>query len=309
MKNIRSMVFLFISLLLTSCGGSSGGGSSASKKPLPVKREHNNTLELEMSGIYQAILNPINDIGAKYLNGSVTASRDGDEFVINVRFAGGHPKVLHSQHIYYGSRCPTWKDDLNNDGFIDANEAARVVKDIIIPIDDDINSHRMGGGIYPETNDWGYFQWSRTASFEKLLEDLREVDINPKDDIMKLKPNETLNLQNKVVLIRGVHESVSLPETVSGRGRELPHQALPVACGVFKKITRVPGVIQNDETDITVPSEGGSIGGTGGYDDGVDFSVGTTTGGHTGNYGDDDDDEVNTPTNSTEHGTGGRPGF
>ncbi len=301
MKAYIFLSLILCSALLVSC---SKGGSGSTKTPQKEARP----LEIEMSGIYQAIFAPINKTVSGHLNGSLTLVREGDEFVADVRFSGGPLSSLHAQSIHIGTRCPDMSDDLNLDGFIDGEEGALVYDKIIIPLDDDLSGQWHGLGTYPVTDEFGYYFWSRATSFEKLITDLKEDDINLTDEYVKLEPTKAMNLLGRVVVLKGVPVTISLPETVKGKGRETPHMGLPVACGIIRKLTTTPGVIDHDETGIPVP-EGETIGGSSGADDGVDFPIGDGTGdepgevtGDGGNYG--EDEGPTTVDNSTEHNGG-----
>lgn len=290
MNNKNLIALTLCSSLLVSCGGSGGGGGADSKSVQP--------LETELSGTYQAIFTPLNKTVSGHLNGSLTLVRDKDDVVVDVRFSNGPASIIHSQNIHIGERCPNETDDLNHDGYIDAEETAKVVKEILIPLDDDITSQYMGLGTFPVSDEFGYYFWSRATPFEKLMNDLREEDINPTDEYVKLSSNKSLTMIGKVVVVRGIPLSTPLPETVLGRGRLSPHQGIPVACAVIKRLEQAPGVIDQDRTNIPLPVDGETIGGSSGVDDGAIFpSTQTTEGGGTGNYGDDDD--VTTSTGGT----------
>lgn len=283
MKNLN---YLFILFFILSCSKGGGGLSDSS----PKKSEN---LEAEFYGVYQGLLAPVNKDVSGHLNGSLTIVREKEEFTADVRLSGGPKSSLHAQNIHIGRRCPDISDDINNDGFIDGEEGAAAYGGIIIPLDDDLNSQHIGLGTFPVTDEYGYYFWSRTVEFGKLLSDLKEEDINELDDYVKMKSEKRLNLTDMVVVIKGVPETTLLPITVAGRGRTTPHQSLPIACGIIRKLKMAPGVLDRDETNIPVP-EGETIGGSGGADDGAIFpNNGSTTGGTTGNYGDDDVPETN----------------
>lgn len=290
--NLILLIFLSSGILF-SC-------SKISDKSSKKMREKTEPLEIKMFGTYQAFLSPINKNVSGHLNGTVALIREKEDLTIEVRLSGGPLSVLHTQSIHIGDRCPIEADDLNGDDYIDGEEGALVYKEIIIPLDDDISSQRMGGGIFPVTNEYGYYSWGRTTSFKKLMEDLREEDINLRDDYVKLERNKSLTMFGKVAVIMGVPDTTILPDSVMGRGRMRAHEALPVACGVIGRLGVVPGRIDSDDSGIQIP-EGETIGGSSGADDGAIF-VPSTTGGTTGNYG-DDDEPTTTTTNSTEHGT------
>ncbi len=275
------MKYFFILMLLYSC--SEGGGSSNNIVAPPII----DTLEtVEEEGIFQALLKPVNKAIGQHLNGALTLVKENNEFIADVRLSAGPASVLHTQHLHIGSRCPDSKDDINGDGFIDGFEGAEVYKEVLIPLDDDLSSQRMGGGIYPASDEFGFYYYSKATNFQKMMDDLWEEDINLTDEYVKLRLNEKLTLKNKVVVILGIPASTLLPDTVSGYGRLTPHQALPIACGVVQKLTQVPGVIDSDSTDIPIP-RGGSIGGSnGGEDDGAIFNTDSQPEGP-GNYGED----------------------
>lgn len=306
MQQKLKATLLLMSLTLLACSKSGGSGAGLPESVTPSI----DNLEIEMNGIYQAILKPVNaKIAGNYLNGSLNLVREGDEFIADVRLSGGPKSVLHTQSIHIGERCPDERDDLNNDGFIDAEEGIQVYKEILIPLDDDLSSQRIGLGIFPVSDAYGYYFWSRTVSFEKMMNDLFEEDINFADDYVKLNTGKSLLNSGKVVVITGIPSGEFLPDTVQGRGRQSAHEALPIACGVIRKLTSVPGVVDRDYTGIPVPADGETLGGSGGADDGAYFpSQGGTSGGVSGNYG-EDDESPETTNNSTEYGstTGGSP--
>lgn len=289
--NRKAISHLLLLTSLVACNGGGGGGGNDSKQveqqPVP------NPLETEMTGTYQALLKPVNPTLSKDVNGSLTLVRDKNDFIADVRFSGGPAGILHVQNIHVGKRCPTIDDDLNRDGYIDAVEGAEVYKEIIIPLDEDLNSQRMGWGTFPLADDYGYYFYSQVASFEKLMTDLKEEDINLQDDFVKLGASESLQLAGNVVIITGVSKDVPLPETVAPRGRLTNFQAIPIACGVISKLTTVPGKIDTDQTGIRFPG-GETIGGSSGLDDGADFASSTTTTSTGGNYG-EDDNEIDPP--------------
>jgi hypothetical protein len=279
--------------LLVICAGLSGacskGPSSSSNKQKTI-----DPLVPEMHGIYQALLSPVNKKVSGHLNGALTIAREQDDFVANIRFSGGPTSSIHPQNIHVGTRCPNDSDDLNGDGHIDAIEGAKVYQEIIIPLDDDLSSQWMGLGTFPMSDEYGYYLWSRSTSFEKMINDLKEKDINTTDELVKLNHNKALNLVGNVVVITGVPETTELPETVKGKGRMLKHQALPVACGIIKKLLHSPGRIDNDSTGIPVP-EGETIGGSSGADDGAIFDSPEI---NSENYG--EEYELEATDNSTE---------
>ncbi len=242
-----------------------------------------------MQGVYRGVFRPLNPKIIPKLSGSVTLAREKDDFIADVRVAHGPVSTLLSQTLHEGTRCPDEKDDENQDGYIDAEEAYVPHKGVLVTLDDDLSSLRMGLGIYPVTDEFGYYFWSRGVSFEKLLSDLRDEDINPEDEFVKIPSSSTLDPRNLVVILRGIATSENLPFTVKGRGRQSVQQSLPIGCAILTKVNSTPGVIDQDETDLPVPS-GETVGGSGGADDGADFPESRVES-STGDYGEDGEKE------------------
>lgn len=264
-----SRICLTILILVTSsCKDNSISSRSSAKGEL-------NQSEIEVVGIYQALFKGLNNI-VPDLRGSLTVVREEDEFIADLRLSRGPRNTLITQSIHEGQRCPELSDDLNQDGFIDGEESFIAIKRIIIPLDDDLQSQRMGSGLYPVTDQNGNYFWSRLSSFSRMLEDLKEVDLNPHDDILKIDTSENLKLLNKVVILRGAPNNLPLPDTVMGHGKLNSHQSLPIACGILKKIKKIPGRTEN--VVIHIPSEIEER-----EDDNADFSNEETSGNYSEN--------------------------
>lgn len=265
--NILTTVIFFI--LLTSCGKSV---QKSSKQKIGQNKQ---VIFKEMQGIYHAILKPINKKLTPELNGALTLARYQDEFVADIRLSFGPKNVAHEQNIHLGERCPEEQDDLNHDSYIDHEEGKKVFEKIIIPLDDDINLQRMGSGIFPKSDSFGHYLWSRLASFEKLLHDLLDEDLNTEDDILKFQTIHDFSIINKVVIIKGIEDSVDLPETVKGSETSSPQQLIPIACG---KIYELKTFHNTEDEDPQIATSGSNP------DDGADFN---TTGESDNNYGND----------------------
>ena len=89
------MKLLIMLFFIYSC---SQGGES---KPVTGPVIQKDPLEEEMSGLYQALLAPVNKKISGHLNGALTLVKEDDEFIADVRFSGGPPSVLHTQHIHF----------------------------------------------------------------------------------------------------------------------------------------------------------------------------------------------------------------
>lgn len=226
--------------MISSCG------KSNSNAGLPVQNEKALPLNgSNVNGLYMAKFFTINPGANGTLPGSATIQRQGDELLAYVRLFGGGPGALHRQGIYDGRRCPNAGDDLNGDGFIDMEEGARVWGKLLIPLDANLNSQSAGKNIYPVGDATGTYFYERSASFERLFKDLKSEDKDLADDIHKLSPDEGLAIEGRVVVIQGSADTVAFPPTFATVGRLNQAQSAPIVCGVFKKVTKVPGQMED----------------------------------------------------------------
>lgn len=265
MKHTSSLLLLS-SLLLVSCGG---GGGSGSKSPQNQTSTPDAQMEVDAEGQYLAVFQPLNQSVSGQASGSVTFSKEEGELFIDVRFSGKHPAIIQSQYIHEGNACPTMNNDTNGDGFIDVNESYAVTGQILVPIDGDISSQDRGSATFPVTDQYGTYSYFERTSYQRFFQDLTEGDLDPSDDLIKLGLDKALNITNRVMLVYGVPAEVNLPATVATRGRLANFQTLPIACGVFTRVNAVPGTIDDDIGLGDAPAEGGTVGGTGGADDGA----------------------------------------
>jgi hypothetical protein len=246
------MHFLSILILLTfvsSCGksGSSAGVPIVKEKVIPLNGSN-------IDGLYMAQFMTLNPGVNGSLPGSATLQRQNDKFFAYVRLFGGAPNAWHQQVIYEGKRCPMASDDVNGDGYIDAIEGRNVWGQALIPLDSNIGSQVAGKNIYPVADATGTYFYERVTSFDDMFSDLKKEDKNLTDNLTKLGPDKGLDFEGRVVVIHGSSDTVVYPPTVATTDEYAQHQTLPIACGIFSKITRVPGDIETGE--IPGPVEG-----------------------------------------------------
>lgn len=289
--------------LLASCGGGGGGGGGSASNFQPTIEE----AQVDGMSVDVHYLAPFTTLNSQVngtIPGSATLQRKDDKIFAYIRLFAGGPKVWHPQNVYTGGRCPTLADDTNGDGFIDINEAEAVLGNILIPLDADISSQRAGRNFFPLGDLSGSYFYERITSFNRFLSDLQSADTTPEDNIVKLGANEGLVIEGRVVLIQGVANTVILPETVGSKARYRAFQTLPIACGVFSKVTAMPGAPDNGQIpgpvapvedgqeqplpDSEIPTNG--TGGTvsGGTNDADSGDTPTSNGGVHTDYGDDD---------------------
>lgn len=231
---------IFLLLFAAACGksNSSAGLPRQEERALPVDGSN-------IKGLYMAKFTTVNSHVSGDVPGSASIERKRDKFTAYVRVYGGAPNAWHQQNIYEGRRCPTMRDDLNGDNFIDAEEGKRVWGRVLIPLDKNLNSQSAGMNVFPVSDSTGTYFYERHSSFEKMFDDLRTEDKRMMDNVVKLDPKKGFDIEGRVVVIQGTSEHVYFPETVASSDGRAPHQTLPIACGIFKQVTKIP-----NESDI-----------------------------------------------------------
>lgn len=292
-------------LQLTACGGGGGGGGGTSSSGSQPRQ-----FESEAEGTYVAEMQVMNRGVGGAISSSLSITKDGERMIAYIRFNGGMPSVSHQQRVHVGTACPTQDDDKNGDGYVDINEAYDRVGKILFPLDADISSQERGMSLWPMADIYGSYNWERATNFQRFISDLREPDLNGDNDFAKLGPGGALNLDGRVVLFHGTNKETSnLPDTVGTRGRLANFQTIPIACGVIRKVSTVPGAPENDPSLGPATGDGETVGGSSGADDGATVPVdgayrpGETTGGETG--GATSGSTTGTNTDNTDDGNGG----
>lgn len=196
-----------------------------------------------IDGIYVADLYPIN-VNLNFIKGIGKAAieRSGDNVKAVVRLENGGVGAIHKQDIYLADRCPNVSDDANKDAFIDMVEAKTILGDVLIPLDDNIDSQAEGSYVFPLGNFAapGDYYYQRTTSFEKLFADLKTPDEDPSDEFMKLKDDEGLSFIGKIIVVRGAMGApTGLPQTIASTSGD-PIASIPIACGILFKAETMP---------------------------------------------------------------------
>ncbi|MFA5583248.1 MAG: hypothetical protein WDA09_03460 [Bacteriovoracaceae bacterium] len=239
---MKIMTSILMSILLMSCG-SEGPTKNKNQKVVNLEQQDPLIIEDSIDGQYLAKLLPMNQHISGPLDGAVTLSLDKDEFIGDVRFFGNPltAETVFEQTVHIGNRCPTLADDLNEDGILDETEVLKVVDEVIIPLDGDLNSQWLGANTYPLADSFGSYYYSQVASFQRLLDDLWEIDINFEDLLVKLPKDTIPEFEGKIALIRGISKNLNLPPGVEFTHRNGVHASLPILCGVFQKVRNPPG--------------------------------------------------------------------
>ncbi len=221
-------ILILISLLtLAACGGGGGGGGSDAEKQEEIEAGEAG------DGIYYAHLRPLNSHANGFLpHGRVTLTIDGDKLSVKT-YLDDDSSVTHRQSIHIGTKCPDASHDSNRDGFVDYQEALRAVGKVMIPLDGDLSSQEKGAEIYPRGTS---FTYQRSGFISEMLEDLWTTDSVPDDEFIKFRRGQGMKMVGRVVLVHGTFSTSSLPASLSTRGGDSPHLALPVVCGIISPV-------------------------------------------------------------------------
>lgn len=248
------IIFPILMLSLAACNGSRGGGGESPKTQVEDTNPVTIDLEDSLDGQYLAVFSTLNPQITSRITGAFTFARykEDDELVGDVRITNAGPKLIHAQNVRVGRRCPDARDDTNGDGIIDAPEGEAVYGKILFPLDGDINTQASHDGEFPVGDIYGNYIYSRVAKFSTFIKDLRSEKGD--DGYNKLRLDEPLDIEGRVVVVHGVDAAMDLPASVGTVGRMANYQALPIVCGVIYKVIESPGTI-DDGTVITSPIE------------------------------------------------------
>lgn len=166
---------------------------------------------LEDGNAWTATLSPLNE---RFGSGSGKASFkiEGGKLIAEIE-TSGLKESAHIQTIRSGA-CPVESSDLNTDGFIDALESGATPENAILSLDGDLSTEEAGAEAYPVSDVTGSYLYSQSTD-QTILGDQ--------------------DLIGKIVLIHGIPESETLPETVKGLGTDNQHETMPILCGTIMK--------------------------------------------------------------------------
>lgn len=242
-SKITILTILALSLV-TSCGKDKDDDKKSSGNRASENRPQNEAVVADGSnikGIYAADIVPVNNNQHLLKLGVAAIQRDGDVFTARVKLKYGQRMTTLVQGIYTGTRCPTPKDDKNKDAYIDIKESIPAIGQMVIPLDGNLDSQLDGVGGFPTgDNILGAIMYSATASFERMFADLKTPDIIPDDNITKIKADEGLALEGRLIILQGINERVFLPPTAASLGERSPYKTIPVACGILRKVKKLP---------------------------------------------------------------------
>lgn len=197
-----------IVLLMLACGKENSNSQSSSP------RQEEEAIE---GRVYKSHLLPLNTIVAGNVTGSLEWVVASSRMRINLSVTNSPEDLEHFQAVHAGTVCPTENADLNSDGIIDMVELEKVSGNMLFPLDSDLSSIDQGHFMGSRANAYGnYVYWA-------------EAENNRMRSIAS-----SLSPENLVVVVYGINQAYSLPNSVPGReGNQ--HRYVPISCGVVKQ--------------------------------------------------------------------------
>lgn len=209
---------LSLCLLLAGCGKGYGDNEDSQQDEEAVAQ-------------YYSSLKPLNTKVGSY-SGKLSINIMDNQFWARMVFQGPRTGSMSSQYIHFGNRCPSIKDDINGDGYLDFIEAHAIIGEILIPLDTVLETQLKGMNLFPKLRRDNSYYYSEATNFSRMMDDLRGEDIFPEDKMGKLQDSH-LSLDARVVLVYGINEDRPLPNSVGSYDGYPAQSSLPIACGVI----------------------------------------------------------------------------
>jgi hypothetical protein len=216
-----SRIWLFCLLMICISCGRTGN---------PYREELALNLRQEQQGYYRARLKPLQRKFTRSLYGQGSFYLKEIQFYASVFLKTPWKRVTHLQFIHARNRCPSMKDDINRDGYLDFYEVMKVSGRILIPLDEDLVTQLKGFTKYPTSNEKGDYYYSEAASAPWMMRDLRKRDFKPQNELDKISTNEELDLIERVLIVYGVPQYFKLPESLRSFDGYPAHMSIPIAC-------------------------------------------------------------------------------
>lgn len=199
---VRLFICISFILSLISCG----------KQKFPDYTDDSDLQrEEEEAGAYGAKFSPLNSTRSRNFKGHAVLWTRGIQFYVRVILTGAQPRVRHLQSIHKGANCQDRSDDKNGDGILDYAEVMNTAGPMLVPLDRSLKTQAHGNEWYPTTDGEGTMNYSRSVAVFNLLEDLRKPDPVPGDLLGKLNADETLELDQRTIIIYGTSTDPLLP--------------------------------------------------------------------------------------------------
>lgn len=168
----------------------------------------NDVIEDEREEVGETFSADLAPVGADGATGRASIRLSLADFDADVDMSNLTPGARTRQYLMAGNKCPTSSMTLDR--------AVPTTGKILIPLDNDLASQE-GGGVYPTPDAAGTYAYERSGNLEDMVRDLRDVDRNSEDNIIKLKPDQILGVKGASVIVTEEREG----------------QELVVSCGIL----------------------------------------------------------------------------
>lgn len=188
---VRLIFCIYLVLIFQSCG----------KQKFPDYDNEPERQEEQAPGYYTGSYAPLNSQYYGLIKAHSILWTKGQQFYVRVVVLKSSPSLIYQQYIHKGALCPTMKDDINSDGVLSAEEAARVSGPMLIPLDRNLRTQQSGLEWFPRTDRYGMYYYSRSGDISEMMRDLRKPDAAPDRGLAKLHKSENLNLEQRTIIL------------------------------------------------------------------------------------------------------------
>ncbi len=186
----------------------------------------------ETPTVYRANIHALNaELTGLEPTGTATLTLTKDSVRIQVHVEHLAPMMMHMMHIHgfpdgTQATCPTTMQDGNKDNIIDDSEAETSTGPPMIPLNGNPTLMEMSAMTYPTADSSGMVTYDRTISLSAL-----------KKAMTTTHQIASLDFDKRVIMIHGMAADSTLPETVMSPPDIPATTTVPVACGMFEKVT------------------------------------------------------------------------
>ncbi len=183
--------------------------------------------------IYQANIVPLNAeaIGTS-AHGQALFVVNGNQLVVTIEMFDTPANQQHWEHFHgfpdgRPAAIATMAQDTNHDGFVDLPETEPVSGTTMVPFNDTPETMDIPNDEYPIADANGHFSYTKIVPLETLDAQFKQV-FNDSE----------LALDQRVIYIHGVANSLKIPATVAGEVATYDaHVTLPIAVGKIERLT------------------------------------------------------------------------
>ena len=178
-------------------------------------------------------MHPLNtSIAGGETTGRARITVRGDALTITVRVNGAPPGIEHWQHFHgfadgRAAACPTAAADVNHGGVIDLIETEATSGTTMAPFNGAPAAMQIPTETYPKASAKGGYRYAKTVSLTAL-----------QAAFAKAFNGQHLDLDRRVISIRGVPNTAKLPASVASLGSIPASVALPIACGRIERTAK-----------------------------------------------------------------------